>query len=148
MKAIAIAVLALSVSAYAQVNQTSHGQNSPNINNVKGDVNIPAHPQTPAPQPTPVEPKHSEATANLALAEEKKVNLQMRQQLIVQQANQQLTQIRNELGEQEKASAEAIKQVKKENDFGDDVNYVPPTQQPDGTVAAGHWQKMPAKREK
>lgn len=142
MKLITIVVLASAVSLQAQ--------QAPKPPSPPPPTPMPTHPQTPAPipQPIPVEPKHSEATANLRAAEAEKHDLQTQSQAIVAQANIQLANIRSQLAQKDKEVAEVVAVIKKENDFGDDVTYAPEFQQQDGTTVAGHWQKMPEKKEK
>jgi hypothetical protein len=142
MKALALAVLASSVALYAQA-PTPPPQPHPGGGHPPSTT--PPPPATPPPAASiPIEPKHSEATANLELAEQKKMNLQMQQQFIVANANTQLGKIRSELDAQDKAAAEAQEVVRKENGWNSEYIYQPPQQLPDGTTAPGKWQKTQA----
>ena len=149
MKVIAIAILAVSASLLAQAppppqtHQPPPGP--PHTQPPSPPAGAQAPPAAPGPQPTPVEPKHSEATANLELAEQKKLNLQMQQQFLVANANTQLNKIRDSLSAEDKEAAEAQETVRKENGWGPEVQYVPPQQLPDGSTAPGKWQKIPLK---
>lgn len=140
MKAAAIsflaAVLYCGVNVHAQANTPPSTPPAPAQSMAK-----PTAPPPPAPAPIPVEAKHSEATANLELAEQKKLNLQMQQQFLINNANAQISKIREQLQAQEKSAAEAQAEVKKENGWGDNVVYVSPQQLPDGSTAPGRWQK-------
>jgi hypothetical protein len=146
LKALPIAILAVSASLYAQAPNPPTAPPRPGPPHTQPPT-PPAGAQAPpqAPQGTPVEPKHSEATANLELAEQKKLNLQMQQQFIVANANTQLNKIRDSLSAEDKEAAEAQEAVRKENGWGPEVQYVAPQQMPDGSTAPGKWQKIPKK---
>lgn len=160
MKAICIAILAVSASMHAQT-QTSYGAHSPNIKNVQGNVNVadgqakptpppPApppptqtapNPTPPAPTATPVEPKHSEATATLRAVEAEKTTLLTQQNDLINQVNAMVGSIRTQISAKEAEAAAQEKVIREENGWGDDVQYIPPTPQPNGTTAPGKWQK-------
>ena len=146
MKALPIAILAVSASLLAQAPNPPTAPPRPGPPHTQPPT-PPAGAQAPpaAPQGTPVEPKHSEATANLELAEQKKLNLQMQQQFIVANANTQLNKIRDSLATEDKEAADAQEAVRKENGWDESYQYVPPQQLPDGSTAPGKWQKIPKK---
>jgi hypothetical protein len=157
MKVLAIAaIFAITATVYAQVAQTSHGANSPNIHGT-GNVSITQAPphgvpgagappptvQTP-PQPPPanaVEPKHSEATATLRAVEAEKATLLSQQQGLVNQVNTLMSGIRDKISAKEAEAADWQKKIREENGWGDEYVYTPPQPLPDGTTSLGKWQK-------
>jgi hypothetical protein len=147
MKALPIAILAVSASLLAQAPpppQTHQPPGPPHTQPPTPPAGAQTPPPAPGPQATPVEPKHSEATANLELAEQKKLNLQMQQQFIVANANTQLNKIRDSITAEDKEAADAQEAVRKENGWGSEYTYVSPQQLPDGSTAPGKWQKSTA----
>jgi hypothetical protein len=126
MKAIGLSIVMFAVTAAAQ--------STP-----------PKPPPAPAQPPVPVEPKHSEATTSLDLFEEKILNGQIRRGIIVQSANAQIQQLNASEAELQKGAASEEEIIKKENGWGEDVQYVAPQQQQDGNVIPGRWQKQPKK---
>jgi hypothetical protein len=137
MKAIGAAVLAVAVSGFAQAPKPTPppppaGVHTPN----------PAQtPPMPPPQATPVEPKHSEATANLRAAEAEKSEFMTQQKAIVQAAQTQLSILRAQIDAKDKEEATYEDQIRKENGWDSEVQYVPAQEMQDGTKIPGKWQK-------
>lgn len=101
----------------------------------------------PPPLPaTPVEPKHSEATADLRAVEAEKATLQAQQQNLAEQVNSLMAGIRDKMTAKEKEAEEYEEVIRKENGWDESYTYVASQPQQDGTTVPGHWQKSPTKK--
>lgn len=139
MKAIALGIVMLAVTAAAQAPPQAPPPRRP-----------PTPPASQAPPPvqqaTPVEPKHSEATATLRAVEAEKSDLITQRQNVANQANELIGNINQQLEAKGKESDEQQRKIREENGWGDEYAYVPAQQMQDGTKTPAHWQKALAKK--
>lgn len=142
MKVLAIAVLSIAAATYAQAPR----QPQPPPHAVPGAGAPQAVPPAQPPAAgTSVEPKHSESTATLRAIEAEKSTLLAQQQSLANQVNTLMAGLRDKITQKESDAKAEEDAIRKENEWGDDVQYVPPQQLPDGSTAPGKWMKTPKK---
>lgn len=138
MKVLAIAVLAITASTYAQTPPPP--QRAPHAQPPTASQQPPQLPQPPAPPANQVEPKHSEATATLRAIEAEKGKLLAQQQSLANEVNTLMASLRAKITAKEadaKAEQDAIRQ---ENGWDESYVYTPTMQLPDGSDSPGKWQ--------
>jgi len=99
------------------------------------------------PQPTTitVTPKESISTVKLELAESNKKTLASQRQLIINNANAQLTAIGKQLDKENESEKDLMESIRKENGWDARYSYVPPQDLPDGSSTPAKWIKTEKK---
>lgn len=136
MKLLAIAVLSIAASAYAQA------PTKPALHRPPAPAANPSAPPSPQTPPQAITPPKTVASVSLELAESKRHDLQTQRAAFVADANAQIAKINDDISARDKEISEAAEEVKKENHWGPDVSYTPTFFAQDGREFPAHWQKV------